>query len=146
MTTTAPPLTGQDINLAARATRLLLVSGLDAIDTSFEDWVVINLVATGQVAGATELNERLSSGLGLDDAGVDTLLDRLVAAHLVSRDGDGLALTADGQRRWHQGQAIVGELVGWLYSGIDADELATTRRVLVEVTERAQERLRSRQS
>lgn len=143
MTTTAPPLTGQDINLAARATRLLLVAGLDAIDTSFEHWVVINLVATGQVAGTNELNERLSSGLGLDAATVDDLLAGLIADHLLSRDGDALSLSAEGRRRWDQGQAIVTELVGWLYSGIDAGELATTRRVLVEVTARVEGRLRS---
>jgi hypothetical protein len=143
MTTTAPPLTGQDINVAARATRLLLVAGLDSIDTSFEHWVVINLVATGQVAGATELKARLSTGLGLDDAAVDDLLDGLAAEHLLIRDGDALELTADGQHRWDQGQPIVAELVGWLYAGIDAEALATTRRVLVAVTERAQERLRS---
>ncbi len=141
MTTTAPPLTGQDINLAARATRQLLVADLERLDATFDQWVVINLIGTGQVSQLTALRARLVAGLGLDDATIDDVLTSLVATDLIHRDGEALSLTATGAQRWQTGQVLVAEIVGALYGGIDPDELATTRRVLIEVTERAERRL-----
>jgi hypothetical protein len=141
MTTTVPPLSGQDINLAARATRLVLIAGLDTIDLTFEDWIIINLLGTGQVADEPSLRQRLVSGLGLDDAEIRQLLSDLVATSLVDRSGDALHLSAEGERRWSQGQAVVADIVATLYAGVDPADLATARRVLVEVTARADARL-----
>src|SRR4051794_28366926 len=136
MATTAPPLSGLDINLAARTTRLALVADLERIDTTFEEWVTINLVGTGQAPTATALHQRLAPALGLDAGTIDGVLDALVGTAIVARDGDQLALTDTGRTRWHEGQAIVAEIVDAFYTGFDAEDLATTRRVLVEVTER----------
>ena len=141
MTTTAPPLNGQDINLAARATRLVLVDALQPLDTSFEEWVTINLVATGQADTATAVQRRLAAGLGLATEAVDAVLDELVVSVVLERHGDRLSLTDEGRRRWDAGQAIVAEIVRDLYDGIDPEDLAATRRVLVEVTGRAEARL-----
>ena len=136
--TAVPPLTGQDINLAARATRLVLIAALDTMDMTFEDWIVINLLGTGQARDVATLSERLASGLGLDGRTFDQLLGNLVAMNVVERTDDAIALAIEGERRWRQGQAIVAELVATLYAGFSPDDLATARRVLVEVTARAQ--------
>jgi hypothetical protein len=141
MTTAAPPLTGQDINLAARATRLVLLAGLDTIDLPFEDWIIINLVGTGQAVDRSSVRGRLISGLGLDEASIDQRLSDLEAANLVDRSGDRLRLSAEGGVRWNQGQAVVAETVATLYAGLDPDDLAVARRVLVEVTARAEAEL-----
>ena len=141
--TAVPPLTGQDINLAARATRLVLIAGLDRIDMTFEDWIVINLLGTGQASDVPTLRERLASGLGLEGGRVDQLLSGLVAMNVVERTDDAIALAMEGQRRWRRGQAMVAELVATLYAGFGPDDLATTRRVLAEVTARAEAQMRA---
>ena len=53
-TTTSPvraPLSGQDINLAASATRQLLIAMLRPLDIAFEQWTVINQVGSGRDHG-----------------------------------------------------------------------------------------------
>ncbi len=141
MTTTAPPVTGQDINLAARFTRLALTVDLAAIDLSFEQSVVMNLVVSGSTVTSRDVRNRLSAALGLQAAEADEVLEHLEAAQLLDRQEDGLALTPAGRLRWHEAQAAVAALVAELYADLDPDELAATRRVLVAVTERAQRRL-----
>ena len=132
----APPLTGQDINVAARATRQALIAGLAPLGVGFEEWVVVNLVGSGQVTDEAAMRARLTAGLGSSAAELDELLE---SSDLVARtDGGGLALTAAGRETFAAGTKISDALVAELYAGFEPDELATTRRVLVELTERAQ--------
>jgi DNA-binding MarR family transcriptional regulator len=137
----APALSGQDINVAARATRQVLVTALEPMHTTFEQWTVINLVGSGQVADEAALRARLSAGIGLTEPQLDALLQQLEAADLITRTGRSLALATAGERQFEAGSAVLADIVGELYGGLDPEELATTRRILVELTARATARL-----
>jgi hypothetical protein len=133
-----PPLSGQDINVAARASRLALIAGLEPLDTTFEPWTVINLVGSGQATDETTLGSRLAAGIGLSNADIEALFAELEAADLLVRTDGALSLTAAGTDLFGRGSTMVAGLVGQLYAGFAPDDLATTRRVLVELTARAQ--------
>jgi hypothetical protein len=136
----APPLSGQDINLAASATRQLLIATLAPLDVTFEQWTVINQVGSGQTTDDTGVRARLVAGLQLSDAEIDAIF--LAAAPWVARDDDGrLTLTDAGRDLFAQGSTIVAGLVAELYAGFSPEELARTRQILVEVTARAAARL-----
>ncbi|SRR6266498_1154585 len=147
--TQALPVTGLDINLAARATRAVLVELLHQAGTTFPDWAVLNSIgASGGTLEYEALRDRLAAGLGADEPAIAGLLEQLRAAGLI-RERSGAAgsgavsleLTADGDALYQRLQAAVGQLTAQLYSGLDADDLAITRRVLLEVTQRANARL-----
>jgi hypothetical protein len=136
----APPLSGQDINLAAAATRQLLIATLVPLGVSFEHWTVINQVGTGQTTDDTGVRARLVAGLHLSDDEINAIFDGVV--QWVARDEDGqLTLTEAGRELFARGSAVVAGLVAELYAGFSPEELARTRHVLVEVTARAAARL-----
>jgi DNA-binding MarR family transcriptional regulator len=149
--TTAPPVTGQDINVAARATRKLLDVLLAEAGTSFAPFVTLNAVATrGPSVSRVELVRVLGPGLDVDGSTILALLQHLQSRGFVRQtrsSGDETAvqveLTPDGETEYRRLQKIVGAATSELYGGLDPDDLATTRRVLVTVTERVPALLRS---
>ena len=141
-TPTTPPLTGQDINLAASATRRLLVANLVPLGITFEQSIVINQVGSGRVASETALAALLRKGLQLSDAEIESLLATMADADLVGRgDGGALTLTVHGHRTFERSAAVVAGLVAELYAGFASGELARTREILAEITARAEARL-----
>ena len=54
-----------------------------------------------------------------------------------------MELIPTGEAEHQRLTAIVGKATAQLYSGFDAEDLATTRRVLVTVTERVSAQLRA---
>ena len=88
----------------------------------------------------------LGAGLDVDSSTVLALLRHLQSRGLVRETrpaGEAtegtpvhVELTPDGEAEHRRLRTIVGAAAAELYSGFDADELATTRRVLVTVTER----------
>jgi DNA-binding MarR family transcriptional regulator len=74
---------------------------------------------------------------------IDEVLDGLEASGIVARGDDrfSLSLTDAGAAFFARGQAILAEITASLYGGMDPDELEIARRVLVEVTARAEARL-----
>lgn len=139
--TTAPPLTGQDINVAASATRALFNIQLDRAGIAFEEWVALRALAAPGPAQRATVRGRLAELLSVAPATVERLFDGLAARGLVREDGSGDAptvdLTPEGRTVFEQvnngGLAVAAEL----YGDMDADDLATTKRVLADVTERA---------
>jgi DNA-binding MarR family transcriptional regulator len=139
--TTAPPLTGQDINVAANATRALLDVQLDRAGLAFEQWVALRaLTAPGPAERAT-VRGRLAELLSIPPATVDELLDGLAARGLVREDGtvDTAAVDLTPQGRAAFDQVNDGGLAtaAKLYGDMDSGDLATTKRVLADITERA---------
>lgn len=135
-----PPLSGQDINLAASATRRVLIAALEPFDLAFEQWTIINLVGSGAATDEASLRARLARGLQLSDDDVDALFSS--TTRFVHRTGDGsLSLTDAGRQLHGQGTGVVADLVTDLYAGFDPDDLARTREILVELTARAEARL-----
>ncbi|MGI8336097.1 MarR family winged helix-turn-helix transcriptional regulator [Actinomadura scrupuli] len=133
--TQAPPLTGQDIGLAANATRKLLDILLDRTGTTFDEWVALRTLALeGPVIPPAALLPDLAGKLSAGEPAVAALLDRLTARGLVQ---EGFALTADGQALFARLRDAVAGVTARMYGDLDAGDLAVTRRVLAQVTERA---------
>jgi DNA-binding MarR family transcriptional regulator len=151
MTTVGQPVNGQDINLAASATRTVLEVLLAEQGTSFAPFAAMNqMVALGPSANRDELVRRLGAAFQVDDATVLALLHGLQARGLVRQTTPSAAdttvhvqLTAEGEAEHQRLSSLVAAVTAELYRGFDAEDLATTRRVLVTLTERASAQVRS---
>jgi DNA-binding MarR family transcriptional regulator len=141
----APPVTGQDINVAARATRSLLDVVLGEAGTSFAPFATLNVIATrGPAVARAEVVRQVGYGLDVDSSTVLGLLHQLQSRGLVRQTRPGaeeapvqVELTPEGQAEHRRLTTLVGAATAELYRDFDPDDLATTRRVLVAVSERA---------
>lgn len=135
--TATQPVNGQDINVAARAVRTLLDDLLAAEGTSFAPSATLNFIATRGPSIPREVLVRdLGAGLDVDPSTVLALLRHLQARGLVRQSTAVVELTAAGETEQRRLQALVAAATTELYRGFDPVDLATTRRVLVTVTER----------
>ena len=147
MTTQAPPVNGQDINLAARATRKALDVLLAEQGTTFPPFGTMNtLVARGGAADRDALVDFIATALELDALTVRLLLHGLqerglVRQHVTSGGRAEIELTLEGRLEHQRLSALAGQLTAELYRGLDPADLAVTRRVLVTLTERANARV-----
>jgi DNA-binding MarR family transcriptional regulator len=141
MTAVGQPVTGQDINMAARATRKALDVVLAEQGTSFPPLAMLNtLVSRGGVLDRAALIAQLARGLDVNTETVLTVLHGLETRGLVevgASEPTPVRLTPEGRAEHRRLSALTGGLTDALYAGFDADELAVTRRVLVTLTERA---------
>ncbi|WP_329539479.1 hypothetical protein [Streptomyces sp. NBC_01358] len=139
--TTAPTVNGQVIGQAHYATRAVLESLLTATGTTFHQSVALN--ATADSGGRIErpgLVDRMTSTLKIDPTAVETVLTGLIAQGLLAEEpGDParLAMTAAGSELHRTHRAALSEVTARLYADLPAEDLATTGRVLTEVTARA---------
>jgi DNA-binding MarR family transcriptional regulator len=141
MTTVGQPVTGQDINMAARAARTALDVVLAEQGTSFPPLAMLNtIVSRGNAMDRDALIAQLASGLVVNAETVLIVLHGLETRGLVRTIGDEtprVELTPAGNAEHGRLTSIVGELTRALYAGFDAEDLAVTRRVLVTLTDRA---------
>jgi DNA-binding MarR family transcriptional regulator len=142
--TQAPVLTGQDIAEAEGAVTKLLERALAREGATRQDYVVLRvLTLRGPWTSPRELHAFLTGQrqLGLTPAAAAELLARLEDRGLASgtaADGPGPAeATAAGAALHASLAAAVAPTTRELYAGFAPDDLATTRRVLTQVTERA---------
>jgi hypothetical protein len=146
MPTDTLPVTGQDIALAAVAVRGLLDQVLERESTTFEPWLLLNLIATrGPTLERTTLVQTVTSGTRGNPDAIRQALTRLEALGLVREASTGaegaVELSSDGVARHAHLRDAVGHLTTELYAPFDATDLAITRRVLNQLTERANARL-----
>jgi DNA-binding MarR family transcriptional regulator len=141
----APALTGQDVGEAEGALRALLEEILAATGTTSNEYIVLRVLSVrGPWASPAALHEFLAGQrqLGLDPPGVADLLAGLAEKGLVSgvsrEDAGPAELTAEGAALHTRLTGTIGPVTRKLYADFDPDELATTRRVLAELGERAQ--------
>jgi DNA-binding MarR family transcriptional regulator len=141
MTAVGQPVNGQDISMAARATRKALDVVLAEQGTSFPPLATLNtLVSRGNVMDRDALIAQLARGLDVNAETVLTVVHGLEARGLVDTSTDEtvrIQLTPAGQAEHRRLTSIISGLTDALYQGFDANELAVTRRVLVTLTERA---------
>jgi MarR family transcriptional regulator for hemolysin len=133
------PLAGQ-INIAARATRALLDAVLAQAGTTFSSWTVL---AALNARGAA-IQRDLAKSLNMIGPSVVERIDQLESAGLVTRSavpGDRRASLVD---LTGEGRALVARLHDVMRStevaltdGLDPVEVLATRRVLVQIAERA---------
>lgn len=134
-----PALTGQDIAEAQGAVRGLLDQILHATGTTSAEYLTLRVVAfRGPWADRPTLAGYLATQpqLGLDEAGIAALLDRLQRRGLITQDGP-ITLTDAGTGLHTSLAATVQRTTSQLYAGFDGNDLAVAHRVLAEITERA---------
>lgn len=140
---TAPPLNGQVIGMTHYATRALLQRALDTVEMSFEESVVLGLVATSDAPiDRDDVVSRTTSGLKVGERAVLETLSHLEAAGLVSA-GSVITVTDDGRTRQRFIREHVESITEALYGDLPAGDLAVVGRVLTMVTERANSMLAS---
>jgi hypothetical protein len=138
MTTTPAPVTGQDIGMAQNATRALLDNLLADAGSDFEEWVVLRLISqNGGKVGPVALAGTLAGALTLADSPVDRLIRRTVARGFIHQVVEGFTFTNLGAETYLRLSNEVGQITAKLYGDFDPADLATTGRVLREVTRRA---------
>lgn len=135
------PLTGVDIGVAAKAIHALLGVMLDAKSVTPAEWVALRTLGTapGRVSQPA-LRDGLVLALDIEPTDATAVLCALEDRGLLEYDTyEQVGLTAAGQVQYDELHAGVIAMTAELYAGIDASELATTRRVLATVTARATE-------
>lgn len=139
--TTTPTLTGQDIAEAQGALGALLNSVLAASGVSGNEYIAFRVItARGPWPGLDALGDYLGSQpqLALGLAGAANLCADLVHKGLVVA-GPPVALTEAGRQLFETLGESVRQQTASLYAGLDEADLATTRGVLLTLTERARQ-------
>jgi DNA-binding MarR family transcriptional regulator len=141
--TTTPTLNGQVIGLAHYATRALFLRRLATVDTTFEQSIVLNLVAVADgTLPSGEIVERATFSLKVDPEVVLAAIEQLVQRGLATA-ADEVSLTDAGRELNTRIRAWVGELTEQLYGDLPPDDLAVAARILTTLTERANAELAS---
>jgi DNA-binding MarR family transcriptional regulator len=139
-------LGSQDIVEARRATSSLFRVVLAEHDTTFDQWVVLDTLATGRFPPErAQLLPGLTAALTTAPAVVEDVLDDAEAAGLVrivsARGGEAgavrIELTAAGEARHGALRSAIVLVVAELCAGIPERDVTTAHHVLTEVTRRA---------
>jgi len=147
----SPPF-GQTVGEAQTALKVVLDHVLDEAGVTFGSWVTLNTLATqGPAIAGDELRSNLAQALQTDAGAISELLERLRSTGLVRlttdaapQEGALVELTTLGQVLHRSLRQSVGGASVKLLAGLDPSDVATTIRVLREVTERAKS-LRTKQ-
>ncbi|MEU4668277.1 MarR family transcriptional regulator [Amycolatopsis sp. NPDC023774] len=135
--TTARAVGGRDLNLAAAASRSLLIALLDREGLDFTEYVVLRTVAQGAQPAAT-LVETIAATAVAPAEVVRAVIDRLVAAGRLTR-GDVVDVTPATRDLVERLTADSTQAGDRLFAGIAAADLEAAKRVLDTVTARAGE-------
>jgi DNA-binding MarR family transcriptional regulator len=130
---------GQDINVAAAATRAILDALLDREGVTFGQFVALRgLAGIGAPASRDAVAQR-AAGPAADVATVRRAIDQLEAAGLVAAAEQDLVVpTESGQELFERVTTATVRAGDELFDGIAGQDLAVTKRVLDQVTQRAQ--------
>jgi DNA-binding MarR family transcriptional regulator len=137
-------LDGQDIGQAQRATSAILAIVLAEHGTTGEEWAMLNALGTSSPERARFV-AALAGVLATRPAAVEAAIDDAEAAgvvRMISPQGPDpgavrVELTAVGHALHGLLREAIDHMARELYSGIPEADLAATRRVLAEVTVRA---------
>ena len=133
-------LNGQVIGQAERATRAVLEALLAETETTFTNWVALNLVATHGAMTVDSLVEQIVIGLRITDAEARVSIDNLVATELMTAART-VRLTAGGRGMYQRISDGIADITRRLYHDLPHDDLVVARRVLESLTERARAEL-----
>lgn len=128
---------GQDINVAAAATRGILDAVLDREDVTFHQFVALRAIAGSGTPIDRAAAAKRAAGPAADEASVRQAIDQLETAGLVVVDEDLATPTPAGQELFERVTSIVLRSGDELFDGIARQDLEITKRVLDQITERA---------
>ena len=127
-------VSGRDIGQTERAMQQLLESVITGTPlASAEHWVALTVIANAPVAPDTA---GLSRALRSSQADTASVADDLASLGLVV-ERDGWVPSAAGRILFGEVYERVQELTAQLTEGLEPTDIATTRRVLATITERA---------
>ena len=133
---TTPPLT-RTIGATERTLRDLLDSRLATAGLSFPEWTVLVFLQSGAQMPVPGLLAQLAAGRIAAGAEADSLLARMAAAGLLAVRSETVRLTARGLETARPLLDEVGAITRDLEEGLDAADLAATRRTLAAIAHRA---------
>ncbi|WP_116947791.1 MarR family winged helix-turn-helix transcriptional regulator [Jiangella endophytica] len=135
------PLVGVDIGAAAKAVHSLLGVVLDAKGVTLAEWVALRTLGTApDRVSQPSLRDGLVLALDIAPTEAVAVLCALEDRGLLAYDSyEQVGLTPAGRAQHDELHAGVVAVTTQVYQGIDAAELATTRRVLATVAARAAE-------
>jgi DNA-binding MarR family transcriptional regulator len=130
-----PQLIGQ----TERALSALMRPVLARTGGTFHQWVALSVTTThGGSMDRGELIATITDALRIDDAVVEATIAELAAAGFLESSTESvIALNESGRERYAHIRAAVGETSAPLYADIPDDDLATARRVLTTIADRA---------
>lgn len=129
---------GRQIHMTAHALRAVRNTALENSGIAFELWVVMEVLMETRDMNREKLIGRLAE-LGVHDrrSGAQAI-DQLLERGLTTTSGRGtIELTAQGTALSEKVIATRSELRNRLYGGIPSEDIATTKRVLDMIRERA---------
>lgn len=124
---------GQDIGVASAAGRKILLALLAEDQLDFPEWLTMTTVNNEDPRSRDALATRITA-LGLNDADA---IGRLETRGVLREAAGAVELSGDGQALYDRLSAAVREFSSQILDGIPVEDVATTRRVLREYTERA---------
>jgi DNA-binding MarR family transcriptional regulator len=130
---------GQDINVAAAATRAILDALLDREGVTFGQFVALRGLAGIGAPASRDAVAQGAAGPAADVATVRQAIDQLEAAGLVAAAEQDLVVpTESGQELFERVTTATVRAGDELFDGIAGQDLAVTKRVLDQITQRAQ--------
>jgi hypothetical protein len=133
-----PPLT-QFIGRTERTLRALMDLVLADTGGTFHQWVALNFTAAGgDSIDRSELIAQLAGALQIDDTAAEATIAEMADERLLqTASGSDVALSEAGHERYERIRAAIGEITAPLYGDLPPLDLATTRRVLTTISDRA---------
>jgi DNA-binding MarR family transcriptional regulator len=139
-----PPLTGQDIAEAQGALRAVLDTALARTGTTSNGYVALRVLAVrGPIESPAAFHDYLTGQrqLGLDPQAATELLNDLESNGLISgsspNDPGPVQLTDQGAALHTRLAESIVPVTKQVFADLDPDDLATARRVLIQLTEQA---------
>jgi hypothetical protein len=129
-----PPLT-QSIGQTAGTLRRLVKRVLADTDASYEQWMALNLAATGGEIDRHQLSARLADAVQIESAAAETTVRELSAAGFLETEPVGLSDT--GRDRHARIRGVLDKATAPLSADLPADDLAAACRVLAVISQRA---------
>jgi hypothetical protein len=137
-----PPLT-QYIGRTERTLRALMDEVLAGTGGTFHQWVALNFTASGgDSIDRGQLIAQLANAVRIDPTAAEATITEMTDERLLQTASGSLVAFSDaGRERYARTRAAIDETTAPLFADIPADDMATARRVLTTVAERADTQL-----
>jgi DNA-binding MarR family transcriptional regulator len=134
----APPLT-QFIGRTERALGALMDLVLADTGGTFHQWLALNFTAVnGESVARAQLSATVANAVRIDESTADAVITELLDEGLLEAvSGSFVAFTDSGRERYARIRATIDQTTAPLYADLPPGDLATARRVLTTISERA---------
>ncbi|MCL6673682.1 MarR family transcriptional regulator [Streptomyces panaciradicis] len=147
MTTTAPVADARSLGLAHYAARAALESVLSRHGLTFQQHITLrSVVVAGAPVERDALVAQVTGSLKVETAAARDVVGELLGKGLLTAEATRVRAADAGRALYAEVAAEAGELSARIWSGIPAEDLAATGRVLALVTERADAELAAKRA